>query len=148
MRIVIKNIDLITVLLEKECSIQCLVSYIRNKFNVENLSELEAHLRKKFMPVFKSKWASSSRNKTRFFAKNDFWLNECSYVWNDTTFNVPQTSKLGRPLKHFDENCSDKTKKRRAKEMNEKYTRGEVCFLFNFLYIVNLNLALYATGNC
>lgn len=79
----------------------------------------------------KAKWEKSKRCYSKFLQQNAVWLEETIAIPFDLQANVASTSsvrepsRLGRPIKPFEE-CTTKVKKRKLKELLETKSPEEL----------------------
>lgn len=97
----------------KQSSSQCnehLVSYIKDKSNIDKLSKISEKRLKEVVKVFVSKlltkWKQSHQVEERFMKNNTFWIEgEVNFSYLQHTVCTPKTSSQGRPKKLFGEKC-------------------------------------------
>lgn len=112
---------------------------LREKWNLEGNEEFDKCIKKKverFSSTLKKKWLDSNRCLTKFFKKNDKWL--------DLEFKIPLLNKFeelcelstssGRPRKSFLES-SDRSKRRQIKNLREITSSDELICAAKSTYV-------------
>lgn len=136
----VKYSDLVEIVLLSNRELPLCLENLKSRYPSLTESDLEVfseHLRRNFIPKFSKKWQEVSRNKVRFYAKHESWLQNTFTIPTDGTtleldLNVSnesdtdpgagpsKRSRIGRPAKSFEE-CCERAKRKKVKSLCETY---------------------------
>lgn len=133
-----------------------IIKHLKIKITNAQKNDLKQQIKNKFLVVFNRYWKKSYRSVSKFETKNNSWLQK-NEIFNLESKNLPSTQKLvkpGRPKKKYSA-LTDRTKRRRKKQLQEKYSQEEISDAIksnqsdvkNVVIVRNNALALYMDTN-